>query len=159
MLLVWHQWPWSPKADWEPVETREANKAMLHIYPSDQTNSVWSDIEPQAKKDDTHLSHMAPIYKSLGHLDRFLGERERKMGTQQVEGRKTNGWTQRKSQGADQHSLPTWLSDPGSWPCKWGEKVMRKWGNGPMAKHDDQAPGRHHHKRTYTNETLNDQQS
>ena len=88
MLLVWHQWPWSPKADWEPAETCEANKAMLHIHPSDQTNSVWSDIKPQAKKDDTHLSQMAPIYKSLGHPDRFWGKRERKMGTQQVEGQR-----------------------------------------------------------------------
>jgi len=28
-----------------------------------------------------------------------------------------------------------------------------------MAKKDDQAPGRHHHKWTYTNETLNDNKS
>ena len=28
-----------------------------------------------------------------------------------------------------------------------------------MSKHDDQALGKHHHKRIHTNETLNDQQS
>lgn len=88
MLLVWRQWSWSPKANWDPAETHEAIGAMLHIHPSDQTNSIWSDIKPQDKKDDTHMSHMAPIYKSLGHLDIFLGKRERKMGTQHVEGQR-----------------------------------------------------------------------
>ena len=36
---------------------------------------------------------------------------------------------------------------------------MGKRGNGTMVKQDDQALGRHHHKWTYMNETLNDQQS
>lgn len=54
--------------------------------------------------------------------------------------------TQRKPQEENQYLLPTRLSFPSHWPCKWGQKVKGKQGNEPMERHGDQDPGRHRKK-------------
>ena len=127
VLLVWRHMAMIP--------LRLRLRALRNPLPTEQCSTYipvtkplyLNDIEPQAKKDDAHMSHIAPICKSLSHPDIFWGvKRERRMVIQQMEGQNVDRWTQGKSQEADQHSLPNWLSDPGSWPCKWCENVKGK---------------------------------
>ena len=160
MLLVRHQWPWPSKAP----GVREANRANGALCQSQLPNLVCLKRRRTPGQEWWHIvfkKHLLP-YGSDIYVPRSpdrCGEKGQEGGHTTNGGSKWTDETQRKSQEENQHLLPTQLGFLGHWPCKWGEKVKGKQGNGPMARCDDQVLSRHQHKQICTNDMLNEQQS